>query len=257
MTTISKSAAALAALLAASLLGACSFDQVRSAFKADPTPTTVISTPTPRPTSAALRTTVYLEPTSPEVTQALTAALSSGRYILTTDPTLAIFHIIATPQPGIGEESTSAPLMGILRRSTRTDTFEIPFIVKDATGRTLHNGNVIGFGEEDSGVYPRINSAEMKSASKAKADALAQLPEALLQTLNPLPWQAMVIGPQDAKSVMLGIGANAGVETGQIFTVVGQPDTILRVTSFGPYGRALAVPEKSSLPLPGQMVIPQ
>jgi hypothetical protein len=241
--------------MAASLLGACSFDQVRGAFTPTPPATTVISTPVPAKTQ--LRATVFLETPSAEVTQALTPALSSGRYSLTSDSTLAVFHVSATPQPGVGEESTSAPLMGILRRSTRTDTYEIPFVVKDATGRTLHNGNVIGFGEEDAGIYPRATSANPQSASKAKADAIAQLPAAVLETLDPLPWQAAVIGPQDAKTVMLGIGKEAGVAPGQMFTVADQPDTLLRVTGFGPYGRALATPEKGTLPLPGQLVVPR
>lgn len=243
--------------MAASLLCACSFDQVRQALSTEPTKTT-ISTPTPeRTTHAPLLATVYLNDTTPEVTRALTKPLSSGRYLLVTDPALAVFHVSTSPTASVGEETTSAPLIGILRKNTRTETYEVPFTVKDATGKTLHNGNVIGFGNEDSGVYPRTATAPQASSTKAKDDALAQLPDALLETLNALPWQAMVIGLQDPKTVMLAIDAHTGIEVDQKLTVVGTPDTVLTVTGFGPYGRALATPAKGSLPLPGQMLIPQ
>ena len=251
MNTTSNRVVSLAALLAASLLCACSFDQVRGAFSPTPEKTVIAA---PKAASQPVKATVYLNSTTPEVTRALGPALTSGRYVLTTDPTLAIFHVTTTPIQSVGEESTSAPLMGILRKSTRTETFEIPFTVKDAAGKTLHSGNVVGFGNEDSGVYPRAASTSTASNTKARDDAIAQLPEALLETLNALPWQATVIGAQDTKTVMLGFDAWTGVTVGQRLTVVGQPDTILKVTGFGPYGRALAVAEKGTLPLPGQMV---
>jgi len=250
LNTASSPITLLAALWAATLLGACSLDQLSQGLSVQPAKT-VIAAPV-MPSKLKQLTTIHLSGT-PDVTQPLGNTLASRGYVIKNDATLAVFHITTAPTQGISEESTSAPLMGILRKNTSTATYEIPFTIKDAIGNTLHSGNVVGFGDEDAGIYPRASSTSASSASKAKSDALAQLPEAVLQVLPNLPWRAQVIGAQDAKTVMLGLDASAGVEVGQTFSVLGKSDSILRITGFGPYGRALATPEKGPV---GQLVEP-
>lgn len=253
MNTASKFTKLLAALWAATLLSACSLDQLTQGLSAQPTKTIITDA---APVRTKLLTTIHLSGND-EIERAIALALTSRGFIIKDDATLAVFSITAAPTQGIGEESTSAPLMGILRKNTRTSTYEIPFTIKDAIGNKLHSGNVIGFGDEDAGIYPHAGNTSSASTSKAKSDALAQLPEVVLQTLSSLPWRAQIIAAQDTQTVMLGIGADAGVKVGQTFAVLGQPESLLKVTGFGPYGRALATPEKGSLPLPGQLIEPR
>lgn len=234
-------------------LAGCTLGELGSGLSANPPATTQPENSAPQ--TLDLHTTVHIAGDL-QAYDLLAPALAHAGFVIKDDPAAAMLHIVMTSAPSSSPETTSAPLIGILRTTTRTDTYALPFTIQDAIYAPIHQGTVIGFGDEKSGIYPKISKPLGHSASKAKDDAVAQLPEVLLAVLKPRPWRAVIIAQQDSHTVILGADESAGLARGQKFVVVGQPALQLTITGFGAYGRAIASSETGPLPAVGQWIEP-